>query len=172
MDGVVRGAEEEFADVCEFHRRVCEFPAAGGGGFYGSAEHAAEDLVAEADAGKAHVRASLPELFQELHEFEDPGVVAVGVVHAAGDDDGADVGGDLFDGGHVAWIIAVFDYEVHVCFDAEGRAVGVAGLLEQVVEDVTEAAAALLGFGVGCVGLEDEHFDGIFGHGGGGVFVG
>jgi hypothetical protein len=45
--------------------------------------------------------------------------------------------------------------------------VGGTGLLEEVVEDVAEAAAAFLGFWVGCVGLEDEHFDGVFGHCGG-----
>ena len=41
---------------------------------------------------------------------------------------------------------------------------GVAGLDEEVVEDVAETAAAVLRFRVWCVGLEDEHFDGVFGH--------
>lgn len=104
-------------------------------------------------------------MLQQLHELEDPGVVAVGVVHAAGDDDGADVCWDFLNGGDVAWVVAVFDYEVHVCFDAEGRVVGVAGLFEELLEDLAEAATALLGFGVGCVGLEDEHLDGVFTHG-------
>lgn len=108
---------------------------------------------------------------EEVDELEDPGVVAVGVVHAAGDDDGADVIRDFVDGWDVAWVVAVFDDVVHVCFHAEGRVVGVAGLLEEVVEDVTEAAAAFLGFWVGGVGLEDEHFYCVFGHcGGGSVF--
>jgi hypothetical protein len=114
----------------------------------------------------------LPELCEELDEFEDPGVVAVGVVHAAGYDDGADVGGDFVNSWDVAWVVAVFDYEVHVCFDAEGRVVGVAGLFEEVVENVPETTAAFLGFGVCGVGLEDEHLDGVFGHGGGnGLFA-
>ena len=94
-----------------------------------------------------------------MHEFEDPGVFAVRVIHAAGDDDGAHVFGDFVYGGDVAGFIAVFDYVVHVGFDAEGRVVGVAGLLEELFEDVAEVAAALLCFGVGCVGLEDEHLD-------------
>lgn len=35
----------------------------------------------------------------------------------------------------------------------------VAGLFEELFEDVTEVAAAFLGFRVRGVGLEDEHFD-------------
>jgi len=167
VDGVVVRAEEVLADVGEFHGRVCEFPAAAGGGFDGGAEHAAEDLVAEADAAEAHGGSCLPQLCEEVDEFEDPGVVAVRVVHAAGDDDGADIAGDFVDGWDVARVVAVLDDVVHVCLDAEGRVVSVAGLLEEIVEDVAEAAAAFLGFRVGCVGLEDEHFDCVFGHCGG-----
>lgn len=109
----------------------------------------------------------MPELREEVDELEDPGVVAVRVVHAAGDDDGANIAGDFVDGWDMAWVVTVFDDVVHVCLDAKGRVVGVAGLLEEVVEDVAEAAAAFLGFWVGGVGLEDEHFDGVFGHCGG-----
>lgn len=46
---------------------------------------------------------------------------------------------------------------------------GIASLLEEIVEDVAEAAAAFLSFWVGCVGLEDEHFDCVFSHCGGSV---
>lgn len=73
--------------------------------------------MAEADSRKPHRRACFPEFLQEVHEFEDPFVVAVRVVHAAGDDDGADVFGDFFDGRDVAWVIAGFDDVVHVCLD-------------------------------------------------------
>ena len=94
----------------------------------------------------------MPELGEEVDELEDPGVVAVRVVHAAGNDDSADIVRDFVDGRHVAWIVAVFDDVVHISLDAEGRVVGVASLLEKVVEDVAKAAAAFLGFRVGCVG--------------------
>jgi hypothetical protein len=170
VDGVVVRAEEEFADVGEFHGCVREFPAAAGGGLDGGAERAAEDLVAEADTRESHGRSCLPELSEEVDELEDPRVVAMRVVHATGDDNGADVGRDFVDGRDVAGVVAVFDDVVHVCFDAEGRVVGGAGLLEEVVEDMAEAAAALLGFWVGGVGFEDEHFDGVFGHCGGSGF--
>lgn len=92
----------------------------------------------------------------------------MGVPHAAGDDDGADVGGDFGQGRDVACRLGVagLDDVVHVCFDSEGRVVGVAGLLEELLEDVTEVATALLGFGVRSVGFEHEHFDRFAGHGG------
>ena len=49
---------------------------------------------------------------------------------------------------------------------------GVASLDKEVVEDVAEATAALLGFWMSGVGFEDEHFDGVFGHvGGEGAFA-
>ena len=126
--------------------------------------------MAEADAAEAHFRSCLPKLRQEFDELEDPRVVAVRVVHAAGYDDRADVVGNFLDGWDVAWVIAVFYDIVHVCLDAEGRVVGIASLCEEVVEDVAEAAAAFLGFWMGFVGLEDEHFDCVFGHCGGCVF--
>lgn len=118
VDGVVVRAEEVLADVGEFHGRVCEFPAAAGGGFDGGAEHAAEDLVAEADAAEAHGGSCLPQLCEEVDELEDPRVVAVRVVHAAGDDDGADIAGDFVDGWDVARVVAVLDDVVHVRLDA------------------------------------------------------
>ena len=164
VDSVVLRAEQRFADGRELHGRVRELPAAAGRRFHAGAQRAAQDLVAEADAAEAHLGPRVPELREEVDELEDPGVGAVRVEHAAGDDDGADVLGDFVDGGHVAWVVAGFDDVVHVGFDAEGRVVSCAGLLEEVVEDVAEAAATFLGFGVGGVGFEDEHFDGVFGH--------
>lgn len=164
VDDGLFGAEQVLAHVRELHGGVRQLPAAGGSRAHGAAEHAAEDLVAEADAGEAHVRARLPELLQEGDELEDPGGVGVRVVHAAGDDDGARVLGDLVDGGDVAWVLAIFHDVVHVCFDSEGRVVRVAGLLEELVEDVAEAAAALHCFRVRGVGLEDEHADGVAAH--------
>lgn len=118
VNGVVLRAEELLPEFGKFQRCVCEFPAAAGSAFDAAAEHAAQDLVAETDSREAHPGSCFPEVLQQVHEFEDPGVVAVGVVHAAGDDDGADVFGDFFESWNVSWVVAVFDYEVHVCFDA------------------------------------------------------
>lgn len=50
VDGVVLCAEEVLAYVCELHRRVGELPSTGRSRFDGAAEHAAQDLVAKADA--------------------------------------------------------------------------------------------------------------------------
>lgn len=41
---------------------------------------------------------------------------------------------------------------------------GVACLFEELLEDVSEVTTALLGFRVGGVGLEDEHFDRFAAH--------
>jgi len=169
VDDVVFRAEQLLPDVCQFQRRMCQFPAAGRSGLDAAAQHATEDLVAEADARETHGRPGFPEFLQQMHEFEYPGVFAVRVVHAAGDDDGAHVVWDFVDSRYVAWVVAVFDYVVHVGFDAEGRVVGVAGLFEELLEDVAEVAAALLCFRMRRVGLEHEHFDrfsphdGVFG---------
>lgn len=43
---------------------------------------------------------------------------------------------------------------------------GVAGLFEELLKDVPEVATSLLGFGVGDVGLQDEHFDRFAAHDG------
>ena len=50
VDGVVLRAEELLPDVGQLQWRVCQLPAAGRGGLDTAAEHAAQDLVAEADA--------------------------------------------------------------------------------------------------------------------------
>jgi len=90
--------------------------------------------------------------FQQSHELRDPLVVAVRVKHAPGEQ-------DRFDALEVleARYLSTFglDDEAHVDVDVERRVVVVGGLAEEIVEDVTKGATAVLRLGMRLVRLKD-----------------
>lgn len=136
------GAEEAAADFGQFNLCMCQFPILVRVRLDGAAQHPTEELVSEADAAEAHLWSLPPQFLQQFDEFEDPCVVAMGIVHAPRDQDGRGVLRDLFYGGDVAGVLgAVFDDIMHVAFNPQRRVMLSTCLCEQIAQDVTEASA-------------------------------
>lgn len=153
MDVVLARTEEALADGCECDAAVTEFPVLRGRGLDRPAEETGEELVAEADAQEAEVRALDPECLKKLQQLQDPFIVPVGIVHAPRNEQAVKAV-EILHGWDLATLFG-HDKDL-VCLYAQRRMMGGSSLGKVIVYNLAKGAALRVRVWVRLVGLEDH----------------
>lgn len=120
MNARLFNTEEASPDLRQLDIRMCQFPIVVRVPLDGAAQHAAQQLVPEADPAEQHLLPLLPQVLEQLDKLLDPFVVAVSVLRASRDQDRGRVLGYPFGRGNVPGVFgAVFHHVMHLRLDSK-----------------------------------------------------
>lgn len=125
-----------------------------------------KQLMSKANTAELHFRSLRPDFPHQGPQLAYPFILSVGTVHASCDQDRSNIVRDFFDRGNVSFaaMIGIFDDKVFVQVYAKWRTVSLAGVSEEMIEDVSETPFLILGLWMRIVGLKHKNFNRFWSH--------